>query len=154
MLLCGRRRVRLGGPHGPGRRPRRFGRTAELRGRAGADDVDGGGGLSAGRVCSRRLPVLPLRHSGVSNVSQFLRAYLHPYFLKLGLGFLHHLPVLCSISNWSTKIPLGNSASLPICHAISAQFSRTQAELGRHRYKPNQSQQNVVSNHNVCQIVL
>ena len=64
-LRSGRRAV-LSGLVGPGRRPRRPRRAAEVRGRAGADDVDGGGGVRPGRVLPHRVPLLPLCHIGVS----------------------------------------------------------------------------------------
>ena len=66
VLLRGRRRVVLGGPVGPGRRPRRPRGAAEVRGRAGADDVDGGGGVRPGCVLPHRMPLLPLCRIGVS----------------------------------------------------------------------------------------
>ena len=66
MLLRGRRRVLLGGHVGARRRPRRPRRAAEVRGRAGADDVDGGGGVRPGCVLPHRVPLLPLCHIGVS----------------------------------------------------------------------------------------
>ena len=65
LLRSGRRAV-LGGPVGAGRRPRRPRGAAEVRGRAGADDVDGGGGVRPGCVLTHRVPLLPLCHIGVS----------------------------------------------------------------------------------------
>ena len=44
-------------------------------------------------------------------------------------------------------LPLVKSVCLPICHTISAQFSPAQTVLGRQRNKPNQSLQNILSNH-------
>ena len=65
LLRSGRRAVH-GGPVGGGRRPRRPRGAAEVRGRAGADDVDGGGGVRPGRLLPHRVPLLPLRRIGVS----------------------------------------------------------------------------------------
>ena len=44
-------------------------------------------------------------------------------------------------------LPFASSASLPICPAISAQFSPAQVELCRQRNKPNQKSIKLLSNH-------